>query len=273
MTCNDPFVEKLEEIGYRLITYPKTSIKALQIYESKTANKLIRLFVKSDLKHTSGNLKTMFKNHSGEIGISIGEGIDIETRMTQKISANLGVGTISSFLKRIFLKDKKVTEQEISAKFSNTQNVVFKINEIETIDADEIALRNWLNDNQKELRETHKDMIEKGTYYVATSLLKAKKIVMSFERKNEAELAAKFDDITQFPIAGASLKVKSENTKSDKLLFDSPEGILIGIKFVRLIFSPKGILTTDNKQDFNRVLSEKPDSNYYENTETFIDIE
>lgn len=81
--------------------------------------------------------------------------------------------------------------------------------------------------------------------------------------------------IEKIPIEG-ELKFNTDSANNDLLIFESEnEGIVFGVKLVRLIFSQKGILTIDNKQDYTRVLGENMDLNYFSTVQssTFIDFE
>jgi len=271
--CNDPFVATLNEKGYHLVAYPKTSIKPLHVYQSVEERKFIRLFVKSDVKNTSGFLKEMFKNHSGEIGIEYGEGIGIDTITSQKVKSEVSAKILTNYLNTLLPQEKRMEENQVKALFANTEHVVFKIDEIKTIDANEIALRNWLNDNQNELRDIYKTDIESGTLYLATSLLKSSKVTLTCERSSTASIAADLANAFNLPLSEGNIKYEQESSNSDKIIYTGTEGIIFGVKLVRLKFSPKGILTIDNRQDFNRVLGENIDADFYKTNEGLVDIE
>ncbi len=271
--CNDPFVGELKKKGYHLVAYPKTSIKPFHVYQRLSEKKIMRLFRKSTVRPMTGFLKDMFNERGGEIGLSIGNGIDVETIISKKIKAEVSVKVLSDYINSLLSLSKGTAIADVKTLFSNTKTVEFKIQEIETVDANEIELRNWLNHYQKHLMEIYNEDISEGSLYVATSLLKTKKISMSCERTNAAEAATQLDKIKKLPLNG-KVSFKNENSTEDKLIYNSSDdGIVIGVKLVKLIFSEKGVLSIDNKQDFRRVLGENIDANYYKTDEAFVDIE
>ncbi len=273
MSCNDPFVKELKDRGYHLVAYPKTSIKPLHVYQVMEESKLLRLFVKTDLKSTSGFLKDMFDSPSGAIGVNLGNGIGLDTVTTQKVNGDISAKIMTNYLNTLLPADKKLPENQVKALFANTETVVFKIDEIKTVDVNEIALRNWLNDNQPKLRKIYEEDIKDGELYIATSLMKSTKISLTCERTSTASAAAEFANILNLPLAEGKLNIVTDNSQSDKLIYAGKEGIVIGVKVVRLKFSDKGILTIDNKQDINRVLGHNMETENFETSETFIDIE
>jgi hypothetical protein len=254
--CQDPFVKALKDKGYSLVAYPKTSIKPLHIYEHTVNKPFKRFFMESDAKPTSGFVKSMFTdNVSGAIGLSDGKGINIDLRKTGKINASLSAKIFGGYFQD--------AAPSFDMALENTKSVIFHIEEIITTDADEINLRNWLNDNQKELRAIYEPEIRKGNLFILTSLLRAKKVRMQIERKNQDKLGIDLKKIEQLPIQG-ELKLNSDTENNDQLVFESTdEGIVFGVRLVRLIFSGNGILTIDNKQDYVRVLGENMDLNYF----------
>jgi hypothetical protein len=275
-TCTDPFVDELNSKGYHLLAYPKTSVKTLHVYQSTLQSKALRMFVKTDVKPMSGFIRDMFINPEGGIGQSKGKGIGVDTVITQKINSEVSTSLITNYINSLLPdEEKKISKQQINAMFSNTQSVVFKLENIETIDVNELALRNWLNANQNKLNKIYESDIKAGTLYVATSLLSPKKITMTLERNNSAKYAAEFADLLNLPLT-AKLSHATENARNDKLLYDKPDkGMVIAIRLVRLQYSPKGILTFDNKQDFDRTLNheQKLEPELFKTDETFIDIE
>lgn len=269
LNCKDPFATALKSRGYSLVSYPKTSIKPLHVYEHTVQNYFKRIFITSDAKPTSGLVTLLFsKNTEGTIGLNDGKGINIDIRKTAKIKAKTAAEILSNSFQD--------SAPSFSAAFENTDSVIFHIEDITTTDADELSLKNWLNNNQKELIATYTDDIKKGNLFIATSLLRAKKVKMQIERLNKAEVGIDIKKIEEIPIDG-DLKLSSDNSNNDLLIFESDsEGIVFGIRLVRLIFSKKGVLTIDNKQDFDHLLDEDGmDLNYYSAIQdsTFIDFE
>lgn len=267
MTCNDPFVNALKEKGYNLVAYPKTSISLLHVYEHTINHKLKRWFIESDARPLNGFLKTMFsENTQGAIGVSDGQGANIDLRKTNKIDTS-----IATQLMQQYFGD---TAPNIDAAFENTANIVFNFQEITTTDADEIGLRNWLNKNQESLLSLHKTNIQSGNLFVAISLLKAQKVTMQVERRMQGAVSVDMNKLKESPIQG-SFKLKTNTDTTDQLLFEGKdEDLVFGVKLVRLMFSSKGILTVDNRQDFQRVLGENLEMNYFTSLHesTFIDI-
>ncbi len=248
MECNDPFVVALKSKGYSLVAYPKTSIRPLHIYEHTIKNTFKRIWIQSEAQPTSGFIKSLFSDKiHGAIGLSDGQGIDIDLRKTNSLSSTIAAKVLGSYFQD--------SAPSFDLAFANSSSVIFHIEEIVTTDADEISLRNWLNENQNELRDIYKEEIKKGNFFVATSLLRAKKMRMQFERKNTAELSVDVSKIKNLPVE-AKLESAIEGSNYDKLVFETPdEGIVFGVKLVRLFFSDNGILTIDKKQDFSRVLA------------------
>jgi len=274
--CTEPFVKELKKKGYFLVSYPKTTIKPLHIYQSMRENKFMRLFAGTELKPMSGFLKEMFNKPEGGIGLSKGTGIGIDMFETQKINSEASLEVLLKYFNTLLPKAQMQLEnQQIKALFKNTQTVVFKIEKIETFDTNEIDLRNWLNNNQSRLNVIYNEDIDKGTLYIATSLLKAKKITLTLERGATADAAADFANLLNLPITG-KLKMLNENSNSDKLLYSNEEeGIIIGIRLVKLKYSEKGILTFDNKQDYKKVLNAedmKIEPDYFISEDDFVDI-
>jgi hypothetical protein len=267
MQCQDPFVKNLKDKGYDLVAYPKTSIKLLNIYEHTINNKIKRVFIKSDARPSSGFLKLLFTdNVSGAIGVSNGRGIDIELRKTGKVETKIATKILGNYFN---------DTPSFDIALDNSETVVFHIEDITTTDADEIGLRNWLNNNQNELIPLFVEDIRKGNYFIATSLLKAKRVKMQIERLNKTSVGVDMNKIDKIPING-NLKFQLENSNNDQLIFNSEdEGIIFGVKLVRLTFSPKGILTIDNKQDFYRILGENLDLKYLSSSHdlNFIEID
>ena len=268
LDCKDSFATALEAKGYSLVAYPKTSIKPLHVYEHTVDKPFKRVFVQSDAKPTSGFIKSLFSEKvEGAIGLNDGKGMNIDVRKTAKITTNIAAKILGSYFQD--------AAPSFSSALENTDSVIFHVEEIVTTDADELSLRNWLNDNQKELRANYVEGIEKGNFFIATSLLRAKKVKMQLERVNKAELGIDMKKIEKIPIEG-ELKFNTDSTNNDLLIFESEnEGIVFGVKLVRLIFSKNGILTIDYKQDYTRVLGENMDLNYFSavKSSTFIDFE
>jgi hypothetical protein len=256
MECNDPFVIALKSKGYSLVAYPKTSIRPLHVYEHTIKNAFKRIWIQSEAKPMSGFIKSLFSDKiNGAIGLSDGQGIDIDLRKTNGLSSTIAAKILGSYFQD--------SAPSFDLAFENSSSVIFHLEEILTTDADEISLRNWLNDNQKELREIYREEIKKGNFFVATSLLRAKKMRMQFERKSTAELGVDMSKIKNLPVE-AKLESKIEGSNYDKLVFETrDEGIVFGVKLVRLFFSDNDILTIDRKQDFSRVLGENMELNLF----------
>jgi hypothetical protein len=265
INCQDPFVKSLKEKGYNLIGYPKTAIKILDLYKHKIDNKFTRIIFQSDVENVS-NLYTIFSDDVSElIGIREGKGSNIEWRKTQKIKMEFAAPIIAEYFPQI--------APNVDTAFENTSSVTFHTEEILTIDVDQNGLKNWLLDNQKKLRLHYEDDIRKGNFFVAVSLLKAKKVNMQTERLNKAKVSV---DMTKIPNIG--LKLDVSNSSNDQLVFNSDsEGAVFGIKLARLMFSSKkNELTIDNRHDFYKVLGKEGiDLDYFSslNDNTFVEIE
>ncbi len=132
--CNDPFVGELKKKGYHLVAYPKTSIKPFHVYQRLSEKKIMRLFRKSTVRPMTGFLKDMFNERGGEIGLSIGNGIDVETIISKKIKAEVSVKVLSDYINSLLSLSKGTAIADVKTLFSNTKTVEFKIQEIETVD-------------------------------------------------------------------------------------------------------------------------------------------
>lgn len=278
MECTDPFVKKLRSKAYYMPAYKKTNIKKLDVYKTNIENKLTRLFLYPDLEPENGTVLDLFDKPEGGIGTRRGEGETIDTIITEKHKTDISAKAIANYLNALLpqdkKKEKKIEENQIKAILSNTKTVVFKIDDIEVIDINQLALKDFLNNNQKRLKETFEEDIKDGRLYVLTSLLRSKKITMTLERNTTTQIAANIAQLMDLQVSG-KFEHLSESSESDKLLYENPdEGLVIAIRLARLTYSQKGILTIDKNQDFKKVLDESSriEPDYFETDETFLEF-
>jgi len=236
----------IKDKGYQPLGNPNQKIQPLFLYEKEKQG----IFKNGVLRNTNSNLNDLLINDYIAIKITEEKTPDIFSSHKIEPKSVSNIFTSSNIeihnLKSVVLNFEKTTVTEVHL----------------------IELDSWLR--QAKLNEktpTYIEKLKQQLLYVVTSVLKAQKLIFKIERETEGKPSIKLTQTFH------NLKHEVLNEKEEQITYENEDGFIFGVKLVRLKFSPKGILTIDNRQDFNRVLGENIDADFYKTNEGLVDIE
>lgn len=232
MSRPDQSITFLRSYGYSVFRFPRASAQPLELMH-RDGKDLTRLGMVPDLV-VAGEIAAPIPRNDAS------PGIDIEGKETSKVNVAIGLSILGSFISAL-----GGAKLGLDVAFNKARTVTFQYTSVMEDVVDVLAVEKFVKAGRisPHIPSGTLEKLLDDEVYVVTSVLKTKKIVVSAQGENGAEVKVDVPIIQQ--AIGGSVKVDTAAGTESKVAFDGAVPVAFAFQAVQLVFDDSGqFLTT-----------------------------
>jgi hypothetical protein len=222
MTCKDPSITYLKDVGYNVVRIPKADVQPLQI-----------LIKDKRIMKNLGDLSSLLVQGENVALPPIKRDVpmaNISGKRTSDLSFGIGISILGTIIGAM-----GGSKLGLDVKYANARSIAFEFTDVLEDAVEIVKLDQYLGDADVNPGSRYvAELLEADEIYVITAVIKSASVTVEGKKKNDTTVGVSVPEIQE--IVGGNIDVKAKGDSEGKITFKGRIPLAFGFQAVQLVY-------------------------------------